>query len=76
MVLCVMSAEKIIREEQRNFTYYKTPENAVKKMSTRVDINELIARVRKEKIKEKKVNLIFFGLILSLILVVGIILSF
>ena len=71
-----MSAEKLTREEQRNFTSYETPENAVKKISTRVDINELIARVRKEKKKEKKVNLIFFGLILSLILVVGIILSF
>lgn len=45
------------------------------KHSGRVDINHLLARVRKEEKKEYKINLIFFGLFASLVLVVGILLS-
>ena len=51
-------------------------EAEVKRMSARVDINNLLARVRDEKKKENKINLVFFGLFASLIIVVGIILSF
>ena len=43
--------------------------------SGRVDINDLLARARKEKDKENKVNLVFFGLFTILIIVVGILLS-
>jgi len=35
-----------------------------------------MARARKEKQKENKINLVFFGMIVGLIIVVGIILSF
>ena len=44
--------------------------------SGRVDINILLNRARKVKEKETITNLVFIGLTLSLIFVVGIILSF
>ena len=44
--------------------------------SGRVDINDLLARVRKEKNQENKTNLVFFVLFAGLILVVGLLLSF
>ena len=70
-----MSAEKIVVEEN-NLNLLKTPEVTEKKLSGRVDINELLARVREEKKKENKVNVVFLSLFASLILIVGIILSF
>ena len=47
-----MSAEKILIEEQ-NIANYTTPEAIIKKHSNRVDINDLLARVREEKKREK-----------------------
>jgi len=41
-----------------------------------VDINHLLARVRKEQQKASQVNLIFFFLFAVLILISGILLSF
>ena len=70
-----MSAEKIIYEEQ-NQPVLKTPILSEVKFSGRVDMNDLLARVRKEKNKVNKENFVFFGLISALVLVVGIILSF
>ena len=70
-----MSAEKIMYEEQ-NRNVLKTPVLSEVKFSGRVDINDLIARARKVKEKENKINLFFIGLISALVLVVGIIFSF
>tara|TARA_S200000501_G_scaffold223746_1_gene209852 strand:+ start:275 stop:520 length:246 start_codon:yes stop_codon:yes gene_type:complete len=42
----------------------------------KVNINSLMDRVREEKKKEKKENLIFLGLIASVVLVTGAIASF
>ena len=70
-----MSAEKI-NNEKNIITATVTPEDSEKTTSGRVDINHLIARVRLEKEKENKINLIFFGLIIALVVVVGTILSF
>jgi len=70
-----MSAEKITYEEQ-NQTILETPVLGEVKFNGRVDINHLIARARKIKEKENKINLVFFGLISVLVLIVGIILSF
>ena len=70
-----MSAEKIIYEEQ-NQTVLKTSVLSDVKFSGRVDINDLLMRARKIKNKQNKINLVFFGLISALVLVVGIILSF
>ena len=45
------------------------------KTSGRVDINKLMSRVRDEEKKQKKENLVFFGLISSVIIISGIIAS-
>ena len=44
--------------------------------SKKVDINTLLSKVRLEKNKEKKENLIFVGLIFGVVAVTGIIASF
>jgi len=44
--------------------------------SKKVDINELLSKVRQEKNKERKENLIFVGLICGVAAVTGIIASF
>ena len=43
--------------------------------ASRVDINVLMDRVREEKKKEKKENIIFMSLIASVILITGVIAS-
>ena len=49
---------------------------AQKKQNLKVDINILMDKVREEKKKEKKENLIFISLIASVVLVTGAIASF
>jgi hypothetical protein len=78
-----MSAEKIRFKKQDvtnintlDVTNINTPEISEVKFSGRVDMNDLLARARKEKNKENKINLVFLGLTVALVLVVGIILSF
>ena len=51
----------------------KTP---VAQSLKKVDINDLLSKVRLEKNKEKKENLIFVGLICGVVAVTGIIASF
>ena len=50
--------------------------NSIGKFSKKVDINNLLAKVRQEKNKEKKDNLIFVGLICGVVVVTGVIASF
>tara|TARA_B100000787_G_scaffold135404_1_gene104170 strand:- start:412 stop:627 length:216 start_codon:yes stop_codon:yes gene_type:complete len=71
-----MSTEKIIYDDKNNLSTLIIPEANIKSSSGRVDINNLLARVRKKKATEFRVNLIFFGLIISLVFIVGLILSF
>ena len=70
-----MSAEKILHVGQ-NQNVLKVPALSEVKFSGRVDINDLLTRARKIKEKENKINLVFFGLISALVVIVGIILSF
>ena len=44
--------------------------------SKKVDINNLLSKVREEKNKERKENLIFVGLICGVVVVTGVIASF
>tara|TARA_B100000780_G_C20926425_1_gene369225 strand:- start:302 stop:520 length:219 start_codon:yes stop_codon:yes gene_type:complete len=72
-----MSAEKIIATVVNDLP----PLKALKKSeefssSGRVDINILLNRARRAKEKETRTNFVFGGLMLSLIFVVGLILSF
>ena len=72
-----MITEKIITTEANDLPPLETPEMSEEVSSSgRVDINILLNRARKEKEKENLTNLVFVGLTLSLIFVVGLILSF
>ncbi|RPG96919.1 MAG: hypothetical protein CBD99_001985 [Candidatus Pelagibacter sp. TMED239] len=71
-----MSAENINKTDMNNVDAVQTPKASSGNNSGRVNINNLLARVREEQKKQNKVNLTFFGIFASLILVVGVILSF
>ena len=72
-----MSAEKISSTEVNDLPPLATPEKSEEVSSVgRVDINILLNRASKVKEKETLTNLVFVGLTLSLIFVVGLILSF
>ena len=72
-----MSAEKKFSSEISDLPSFVTSEkNEQVSSSGRVDINILLNRARKVKEKETITNLVFIGLTLALIFVVGIILSF
>ena len=72
-----MSSEKVISTEVNGLPHPKTPNNSEEVSSPgRVDINILLNRARKAREKETRTNLVFAGLIASLIFIVGLILSF
>jgi|TARA_B110000208_G_scaffold122205_1_gene149103 hypothetical protein len=71
-----MSAEKILDTGIKNLPHLETSQKGEEVISGRVDINVLLNRAKKVKDKETRTNLVFLGLILSLIFVVGLILSF
>ena len=72
-----MSAEKIIYQDTNNLPPLATPEKSEEVSSSgRVDINILLNRARKVREKKTLTNLVFVGLTISLIFVVGLILSF
>ena len=72
-----MSTEKKFSSEISNLPpFVISDKNEKVSSSGRVDINTLLNRARKVKEKENIINLVFIGLTLSLIFVVGIILSF
>ena len=72
-----MSAEKINSIEISDIPPLATPEKSEEVSSSgRVDINILLNRARKVREKETRTNIVFGGLIFSLIFVVGLILSF
>ena len=72
-----MSSEKVISTELNDLPPLETPNNTEEVSSSgRVDINILLNRARKLKEKETRTNLVFAGLIVSLMFIVGLILSF
>jgi len=70
-----MSAEKI-NSKKNILTATMTPEDSEKQHSGRVDINVLINRVREEKQKKSKTNMVFLALMVCLIVIMGTIISF
>jgi len=46
-----------------------------KSSGRRVDINDLLSRVRDDEKKQKKENLVFFGLVASVIVITGVVAS-
>ena len=71
-----MSEEKNLDTGIKNLPHLETSQKGEEVISGRVDINVLLNRAKKVKDKETRTNLVFLGLILSLIFVVGLILSF
>ena len=72
-----MSAEKIISRDANDLPSLATPQKSEEVSSSgRVDINILLNRARKAKEKESRTNLVFGGLLVSLIFILGLILSF
>ena len=72
-----MIAGKKFSSEISNLQSFVTSEKNEKVSSSRrVDINTLLNRARKERKKETLTNVLFIGLAISIIFVVGIILSF
>ena len=54
---------------------YDQQEEIKKTPNIKVDINDLLSKVREEKKKERKENILFLGLIGSVIVITGIIAS-
>ena len=73
MFYYLMSTEQILRQSDKETFIEKQVEQ---KSSQKVDINILYEKVRAEKKKEKKENLIFLSLISSVILITAFIASF
>ena len=67
-----MSGEQITAKELNNTTSINSSEKSKK---TKVNINDLLYKIRVEKNKEKKENYIFLGLICGMVAVTGIIAS-
>ncbi len=80
MINLSMSSEKTASKSTQTFIIdsedYDFEHTIQKKKNNKVDINLLMDRVREEKKKEKKENLIFVSLIASVILITGAIASF
>ena len=72
-----MSTEQMSRNYTNDQTigYVDEAKQSRKSNTLKVDINVLMDRVREEKKKEKKENIIFLSLIASAILVTGVIAS-
>ena len=76
VLIVSMSAEKITIIRDNNVTSFPTPEKSNPSIQTRVNINDLIARVKKEERKESKQNLVLFCLLSSFVVVMGVILAY
>ena len=61
--------------EQIKINSLETPKIIDSNISSKVDINQLIARAREEEKKDNKLNYIFLSITVSIILSVGVILS-
>ena len=68
--------EKILDTGIKNLPHLETSQKGEEVISGRVDINVLLNRARKVKEKETITNLVFIGLTLCLVLIIGLILSF
>jgi len=75
MIKLIMSTEQLSKNSDTSHVeFLNINKNPVR--SQKVDINVLMDKVRAEKKKEKKENLIFFSLISSVILVTAVLASF
>ena len=68
-----MSGEQLTAKESINTSEVQSSKNS--NTASRVNINDLLLKVRQEQEKEKKENYIFLGLICAVITVTGVIAS-
>jgi len=71
-----MSTERMINSAAQDSELNVNTNLKKENFNSKVDINVLMDRVRAEKKKEKKENLIFLGVIASVIVITGAIASF
>ena len=69
-----LSVERNLKDP-KNISYSRSVRKP-RKIPGRVDINHLMSKVRDEEKKQRKENLIFFGLVSSVVVITGIIASF
>ena len=69
-----MSSEAMQQTETKRETQNELLKSKVSPKT--VNINELIARVKKERVKEKKESYVFIGLACGLLIITGIVASF
>ena len=67
-----MSGEELTAKELNNDSNI---DSLVKSKKTKVNINDLLYKVRAEKNKDRKENYMFLGLVISVLVVTGIIAS-
>ncbi len=67
-----MSGEQITAKELNNTINISTSEKSKK---TKVNINDLLYKIREEKNKEKKENYVFLSLVIGVLVVTGVIAS-
>jgi len=67
-----MSGEQLTAKDLNKIS---NPTTFSKSKKKKIDINDLLHKVRAEKNKEKKENFMFLGLVVSLLVVTGIIAS-
>ena len=77
--LFFMSGERLVDTDsklvQSQSTTNYNPTKKTTKIDGRVDINKLMFKVRNEENKQRKENLLFLGIISSVIVVIGIVAS-
>ena len=70
-----MNGDEAAHESNRTLNRNLHLNNKYNSFHSKVDINDLLSRVRDDEKKQKKENLVFFGLVAAVVTVTGIIAS-
>ena len=70
-----LNSENVTKIPSVNLNNSSSNNSSFRKIPVRVDINNLMLKVREEKKKQKKENLVFLGLVSSVVVITGIIAS-
>ena len=70
-----LNSENVTKIPSVNLNILSSNNSSFRKIPGRVDINNLMSKVREEKKKQKKENLVFLGLVGSVVVITGIIAS-
>jgi len=74
-----MSSEQSLNSEtveDELITFVDKKEDISKKIETRVDINNLLVKLREKEKSQKQENLLFFGIFSSIVITIGIVATF